>query len=1050
MLSFPGSPLSGQSYAAPNGQIYVYDGVKWLGTSITGGGTTTVTNNIENPFSFNVAADDSTQRVISTDELIKFVGTNGITTASDAEGAITISKISELVSVTVPTVGGTASAGEAGITYLTGGLSKWAIFTEGAFTAGVWTDVQVGWTVTDNNGFTDTIAGRGSFGAASFSTTVNDWPSPASGKTYVFTSPDYQAGYTNPIEITVGSNDWIFGANGNLTLPAGFVTSNEVSGINLRSGYDVSIISNHMDVNREWIFDSYGDLTIPGDIKSESNINIDINLADSTLRRWTFGEDGDLTLPRGYFKNDITDGFLTIEGPLFADMVSVDGGGYNSISNGVEIVTHGVGTDTERKFRFSWDGSLYMPTASDSSQIGAIEWRIDGGIVAQVKSSPGGGNPSSPKGLQFLTYGGDTATIISAGFTNKWTFREDGSLTIPGNIRSEGDINIDINLSDSTLQRWTFGEDGSFTVPNGISSFENFEVKINSDDSTLKTFKFDSAGSITLPNSAQIRPSSAAYDEALASWESLRAAEEESLTALGYNELNRPYIAWNVTGENAAEYLAELNRVWQIQGTYPDNGPLVWTPAISSALYNQIRSTLTVVAGDYRSVDNGVSIAVQSSSWETLGKSWNFDEDGKLTFPDGAKYAGQTVTMPTTTTGTTNSFVWEFSDNVIGSDKITLNWNLLASDTAGFYIGTTHSTNGKYLFLDGTDQSLSYFASGVPGGGKLIFGESTNGGAGGVNDIELTSSTGSVRVKTANNSWSFGSQGLLSLGASSGGIYSNQTTGMITIGDSISPTGVPSAPSTVIQIGGATNAFVISAYGPPTANWTFSRDGSLTIPGDIKSSGNINIEINGADSTMRRWSFGEDGVLTFPDGTNQSTAFTGNAGTIDITDTNGIDTNYYLTFVENRDGGEILRADVDLIFNSADNTLTSGNITTGILKINDGVHEKFQELADATGTVTHDCSAGNIFYHSSPDANWTVNLTNINLSEGYATTVTIIIDQGNTGYYPSALQVGGAAQTINWQGNATPTPSTNRLDVVSFSILAVSGGYIVFGQLTGF
>jgi hypothetical protein len=50
---------------------------------------------------------------------------------------------SEIDSPTVPTVGGTASAGEAGITYLSGDLSKWAIFTEGAFTVGVWTDVQI-------------------------------------------------------------------------------------------------------------------------------------------------------------------------------------------------------------------------------------------------------------------------------------------------------------------------------------------------------------------------------------------------------------------------------------------------------------------------------------------------------------------------------------------------------------------------------------------------------------------------------------------------------------------------------------------------------------------------------------------------------------------------------------------------------------------------------------------------------------------------------------------------------------------------------------------
>jgi hypothetical protein len=138
---------------------------------------------------------------------------------------------SELVSVTVPTIGSTASASEAGITYLSGDLSKWAIFTEGAFTVGVWTDVQVGWTVTDNNGFTDTIAGRGSFGAASFQTTVNSWPSPASGKTYVFTSPNYQAGYTNPIEITVGSNDWSFNNNGSVTFPDATVQTTAWTGI---------------------------------------------------------------------------------------------------------------------------------------------------------------------------------------------------------------------------------------------------------------------------------------------------------------------------------------------------------------------------------------------------------------------------------------------------------------------------------------------------------------------------------------------------------------------------------------------------------------------------------------------------------------------------------------------------------------------------------------------------------------------------------------------------------------------------------------------------
>jgi hypothetical protein len=58
-------------------------------------------------------------------------------------------------------------------------------------------------------------------------------------------------------------------------------------------------------------------------------------------------------------------------------------------------------------------------------------------------------------------------------------------------------------------------------------------------------------------------------------------------------------------------------------------------------------------------------------------------------------------------------------------------------------------------------------------------------------------------------------------------------------------------------------------------SWIFSTDGNLTIPGDIRSEGNINIEINLSDSTLRRWQFGEDGNLTFPDNTVQTTAYTG-------------------------------------------------------------------------------------------------------------------------------------------------------------------------------
>jgi hypothetical protein len=65
--------------------------------------------------------------------------------------------------------------------------------------------------------------------------------------------------------------------------------------------------------SKEIVLDSSGNLTVPGDIRSENEINIDINLSDSTLRRWTFGQDGNLTVP-GDIKTGTTGGRFIQDG----------------------------------------------------------------------------------------------------------------------------------------------------------------------------------------------------------------------------------------------------------------------------------------------------------------------------------------------------------------------------------------------------------------------------------------------------------------------------------------------------------------------------------------------------------------------------------------------------------------------------------------------------------------------------------------------------------------------------------------------------------------
>jgi len=109
--------------------------------------------------------------------------------------------------------------------------------------------------------------------------------------------------------------------------------------------------------------------------------------------------------------------------------------------------------------------------------------------------------------------------------------------------------------------------------------------------------------------------------------------------------------------------------------------------------------------------------------------------------------------------------------------------------------------------------------------------------------------------------------------------------------------------------------------------------------------------------------------------------------------------------------------------------------------------------AGSGGDVEHDTSLAHIFVHSSIAANFTADLTNLNLTSGYATTVTLVLQQGATGYYPNVLKIAGSAKTINWQGNVPPVPTSGagRTDIVTFSIiLSGPSTYLVYGQLTSF
>ena len=117
---------------------------------------------------------------------------------------------------------------------------------------------------------------------------------------------------------------------------------------------------------------------------------------------------------------------------------------------------------------------------------------------------------------------------------------------------------------------------------------------------------------------------------------------------------------------------------------------------------------------------------------------------------------------------------------------------------------------------------------------------------------------------------------------------------------------------------------------------------------------------------------------------------------------------------------------------------------------NTGVEEAFDTLTSSTGTVTHNCDNGHIFYHTSPSADFTANFTNLGLTAEYGTTLTVIVNQGATARLPTAVQIGGAAQTLNYQGGVAPTGTDNGIDVMSFTVLNDGGTYVVLAQMVDF
>jgi hypothetical protein len=134
-----------------------------------------------------------------------------------------------------------------------------------------------------------------------------------------------------------------------------------------------------------------------------------------------------------------------------------------TVNGGIEITTP---NETNNVWQFGTNGVITLPNSMtiDSYGTSGVNAVVDiGGDNTRITID----NNGAPPGFSVTT---NALMSGPTGTAHTWRFGPDGELTIPGDIRSEGAINIDINLSDSTLRRWRFGEDGNLDAPGIVSA----------------------------------------------------------------------------------------------------------------------------------------------------------------------------------------------------------------------------------------------------------------------------------------------------------------------------------------------------------------------------------------------------------------------------------------------------------------------------------------------------------------------------------------------------------------------------------------------------
>jgi hypothetical protein len=209
-----------------------------------------------------------------------------------------------------------------------------------------------------------------------------------------------------------------------------------------------------------------------------------------------------------------------------------------------------------------------------------------------------------------------------------------------------------------------------------------------------------------------------------------------------------------------------------------------------------------------------------------------------------------------------------------------------------------------------------------------------------------------------------------------------------------------------------------------------------------------------------------DGSGNFAAGTITA-ALTGNASTATTLATarniNGVSFNgsadVTVTADANTLSGSTLAPGVTASSLTSVGTLTALTVA-GTTKLQQVLEKATVSATAATGTINYDAlTQAVLFYTSNASGNWTLNLrgssgTSLDtmLATGDSLTITFLVTQGSTPYYPTAHQIDGSSVTPKWQGGTAPTAgNASGIDVYTYTVIkTASATFTVLAAQTKF